>query len=88
MRDGQTIAISGLINEEMKKNVDSVPGLGDIPILGALFRSKEFKNKKSELVVLVTVQIIRPQREVELTLTRTGFMVGRTPLKNIWEKSR
>jgi pilus assembly protein CpaC len=88
IRDGQTIAISGLINEEIKRNIDSVPGLGDIPILGALFRSKDFQEKKTELIVLVTPRIIRPRREAELTLTRTGFMVGRIPPKNNGKKSR
>jgi pilus assembly protein CpaC len=80
MRDGQTIAISGLINEEVTKNLDSIPFLGDIPILGPLFQSKDFREKKTELVVLVTPQVIRPRRNAELTLTKTGFMVGRTPV--------
>ncbi|MBT3435105.1 MAG: hypothetical protein HOE85_03155 [Nitrospinaceae bacterium] len=80
MRDGQTIAISGLINEEITKNLDSLPFLGEIPILGPLFQSKNFQEKKTELIVLVTPQVIRPRRVAELTLTKTGFMVGRTPV--------
>lgn len=79
IRDGQTIAISGLINEEITRNLDSFPFLGEIPILGPLFQSKDFQEKKTELVVLVTPQVIRPRQIAELTLTKTGFMVGRTP---------
>lgn len=58
VRNGETIVLSGLIQRENSTNVDKVPGLGDIPIIGALFRSKKFQNKETELVVFVTPTVI------------------------------
>jgi pilus assembly protein CpaC len=60
VRSGETIVLSGLIQRETASNIDKVPGLGDIPIIGALFRSKKFQNKETELVVFVTPTIINP----------------------------
>ncbi|MBL4784398.1 MAG: type II and III secretion system protein family protein [Cohaesibacteraceae bacterium] len=57
---GGTMAMAGLIRDETKKNIDGIPGLKNIPILGALFRSKEFTSKQSELVIFVTPYIVRP----------------------------
>jgi pilus assembly protein CpaC len=79
LRDGQTMAISGLISEETAKNIGQLPFLGDIPILGALFQSKDFSEFKTELIVLITPQVIRPRVDDDLKLTKSGFMVGRTP---------
>ncbi len=60
LSDGQTFAIAGLVDNTMTKLVNKIPLLGDIPILGALFRSEEMRQNRSELLVLVTVHIIRP----------------------------
>ena len=60
VRGGETIVLSGLIQRETATNIDKVPGLGDIPIIGALFRSKRFQNRETELVVFVTPTIINP----------------------------
>ena len=57
--DGETMVIAGLFSQEDAKIIDKVPGLGDLPILGELFKSREFRNKETELVVLVTPTIIR-----------------------------
>lgn len=54
VRSGETIVLSGLLQRESSKDIDKLPGLGDIPILGALFRSKSYQNKETELVVFVT----------------------------------
>ncbi|MFH1771289.1 MAG: TonB family protein [Candidatus Omnitrophota bacterium] len=51
---GDTIFIGGLIKNEESKNIDKVPGLANIPILGALFRSKDFQNDETELVITLT----------------------------------
>lgn len=56
-RPGETIIISGLINNEDTQSVDKVPGLGDIPILGNLFKSRDFVQQRTELVVTVTPRI-------------------------------
>jgi pilus assembly protein CpaC len=60
LSSGQTFAIAGLVDNSMTKLVNKVPLLGDIPILGALFRSEEMRQNRSELLVLVTPHIVRP----------------------------
>jgi len=57
VRDGQTIVIAGLLNEESAKDIRKFPGLGDVPIIGTLFRSTRFQNQQTELVVFVTPRI-------------------------------
>ena len=61
VRAGETIVLSGLIQRENATSVDKVPGLGDLPVIGALFRSRKFQNKETELVVFVTPTVISPQ---------------------------
>ena len=60
LESGQAFAISGLLREDNTRNLRKVPGIGDIPILGSLFRSKSFKKGESELLVVVSPQIVRP----------------------------
>lgn len=52
--EGQTLSIAGLLSERTRHDIDRLPGLGDIPILGALFRSREYRSERTELVFLVT----------------------------------
>lgn len=58
MRDNQTLILSGIIQESQQTTVSKVPLLGDLPILGTLFRSSENTNERSELIILITPQII------------------------------
>ncbi|MES2161631.1 MAG: pilus assembly protein N-terminal domain-containing protein [Pseudomonadota bacterium] len=58
VRRGETIVLSGLLQRNSSTDIDKVPLLGDIPILGALFRSKRFQNKETELVVFVTPSVV------------------------------
>ncbi len=60
LADGQTIAIAGLINENTRDTVSRFPGLGDLPVLGMLFRSQEFIRDETELVILVTPHLAAP----------------------------
>jgi len=60
LADGQTFAIAGLIDNSILEDIDKIPVLGDIPILGSLFRSKELRQNKSELLVLVTPRLVQP----------------------------
>jgi pilus assembly protein CpaC len=60
LKDGESFAIAGLISNNIRNLVDKIPLLGDIPILGALFRSSTFRNDESELIFLVTVKIVNP----------------------------
>ncbi|MCI2392974.1 type II and III secretion system protein family protein [Aliiroseovarius sediminis] len=62
MRDGESFAIAGLIQDDFRDNIGSVPWLGDIPVLGALFRSTEYQRAQSELVIIVTAHLVTPTR--------------------------
>lgn len=84
VRAGETIVLSGLLQRNSSNDVDKVPFLGDIPILGALFRSKRFQNKETELVVFVTPTIVDPRSKglvdrVESTGQRLGERLGKSP---------
>jgi pilus assembly protein CpaC len=58
--DGQSFAIAGLLQDNVKENVEKFPMLGDIPVLGALFRSSEFQREETELVLIVTPHLVKP----------------------------
>ena len=58
LRDGQTFAIAGLLNNSMNNTMSKIPGIGDIPILGALFKSKSANKQQTELVVMITPLIL------------------------------
>lgn len=60
LEDGQTFAIAGLVDNSLVENISKVPLLGDIPILGELFKSREMRQNRSELLVLVTPRIVQP----------------------------
>ncbi|MEW5912100.1 MAG: type II and III secretion system protein family protein [Thermodesulfobacteriota bacterium] len=62
LADGQSFAIAGLFRDDLSQTVAKYPVLGDLPILGALFRSTEFKKNKTELLIVVTPRIVRPGR--------------------------
>ena len=59
LADGQTFAIAGLMNNSMNTTMQKIPGIGDIPILGQLFRSKAAQKNQTELVVIITPHILR-----------------------------
>jgi pilus assembly protein CpaC len=58
--DGETFVISGLVSNNLLSNVDKVPWLGDIPIIGALFRSSRINREDKELIMVVTPHLVRP----------------------------
>ena len=60
LEDGQTFAIAGLVDNSIVENISKVPLLGDIPILGELFKSRDLRQNRSELLVLVTPRIVQP----------------------------
>ena len=72
--DGQSFAIAGLLRETVLINVQKFPILGDIPILGALFQSKSFQRRKSELVIIVTPHLVKPLDMAKVSLP-TDFYV-------------
>jgi pilus assembly protein CpaC len=58
--DGQSFVIAGLLQKDMNNVVNEIPGLGRIPVLGALFRSTDFRRNETELVVVVTPRMVKP----------------------------
>lgn len=74
LSDGQTIAIAGLINESMRESIEKLPWLGDIPILGQLFRSQAFQKGETELVILVTPKLAKPLKPSEIRLPTDGVV--------------
>lgn len=60
LQDGQSLAIAGLIKNNVTESVSRIPLLGDLPVLGALFRSSEFKNDRTELMFLITPRLVKP----------------------------
>jgi pilus assembly protein CpaC len=58
--NGQSFAIAGLLRENIRNAYSKFPLLGDIPILGALFRSVEFQKNETELVIIITPYIVKP----------------------------
>ncbi|HBN08114.1 MAG TPA: secretion system protein, partial [Cyanobacteria bacterium UBA8530] len=59
LRDGQSLLIGGLIQNQESKNIEKLPFLGDIPVLGQLFRSDNFQNNETELNVIVTPHLLK-----------------------------
>jgi pilus assembly protein CpaC len=59
LQDGQTFAIAGLLNNTLNNTMQKIPGIGDIPVLGYLFRSRAYQKNQTELVVMITPQIVR-----------------------------
>lgn len=58
IKDGETLVIAGMINEEEQKSIGKVPVLGDIPVIGSMFRSTTSEKKKNEMVIMITPKII------------------------------
>ena len=59
LQDGQTFAIAGLMNNTLNSTMQKIPGIGDIPVLGLLFKSRAYQKNDTELVVMVTPTIVR-----------------------------
>ncbi|EPR44148.1 type II and III secretion system protein [Desulfovibrio sp. X2] len=70
---GQSFAIAGLIKDSMREDVQRFPVLGDVPILGSLFRDSAFQKNESELVIIVTPHLVKPLDMAAQTLPTDGF---------------
>ena len=68
IRDGESFAIAGLLQDDFRDLVGQVPWLGDIPVLGALFRSADYQRQQSELVIIITPHLVSPVRGEALAL--------------------
>jgi len=74
LMDGQSFAIAGLMKNNMGAAVKRFPVLGEVPILGALFRSSEFQTERSELMFVVTARLVKPLPAGQLTLPTDNFV--------------
>jgi pilus assembly protein CpaC len=70
---GQSFMIAGLMSNSAQNTLDKAPGLGDIPILGNLFRSRSFRKGETELVIIVTPYLVKPVDAKDIRLPTDGF---------------
>ncbi|SEV89691.1 pilus assembly protein CpaC [Cognatiyoonia koreensis] len=68
MRDGESFAIAGLLSDDFQDINGQVPWIGDVPVLGALFRSAEYQREQTELVIIITPHLVTPTRGEALAL--------------------
>jgi pilus assembly protein CpaC len=87
MRDGESFAIAGLLQDDFRDSNAQVPWIGDLPVIGALFRSAEYQRSQSELVIIVTPHLVTPTSgealalptdRVRLPTERDLFLFGNT----------
>ncbi len=71
---GGSFAIAGLLQHTTKQDLDEFPGLGQMPVLGALFRSRDFQNNETELVVIVSAYLVDPSHETKLAAPTDGYV--------------
>lgn len=64
LNDGQSFVIAGLIKNNVTETVKRLPGAGEVPVLGALFRSTEFQNDRTELLFVITPRLVKPMAEL------------------------
>jgi pilus assembly protein CpaC len=76
---GGSMAMAGLIQNQTKQAINGFPGLTQVPILGALFRSRDFVNNQTELVVIVTPYIVRAVAQKDLSRPDDGFASASDP---------
>lgn len=70
---GGSLVMAGLLSDSTKQNIDGVPGAKDLPVLGQLFRSRDFQKNETELVVIVTPYVVDPTNRKNIALPTDGF---------------
>lgn len=68
LRDGESFAIAGLLQDDFRDSIGQVPWLGDLPVLGALFRSASYQREQTELVIIITAHLVHPVHGEALAL--------------------
>ena len=81
---GGAMAMAGLIQEQTKQAVNGLPGLSQLPVLGALFRSRDFVNNQTELMVLVTPYVVRAVAQKDLSRPDDGFASSSDPQADLF----
>jgi pilus assembly protein CpaC len=71
---GGSLVIAGLISDDTRANIDGVPGIKNLPILGTLFRSRDFQKQETELVVIVTPYLVNPVHESQIAKPTDGLI--------------
>ncbi len=72
--DGQSFAVAGLLKDDVREVVAKFPVLGDIPVLGALFRSTSFQKNETELIIIVTPHLVKPLDMTKQTLPTDAYI--------------
>ena len=73
MPSGGSLVMAGLLSDQTRQNIDGVPGAKDLPVLGALFRSRDYQKNETELVVVVTPYLVNPTSRKNLVLPTDGY---------------
>jgi pilus assembly protein CpaC len=76
---GGAMAMAGLIQQQTKQAINGLPGLSQLPVLGTLFRSRDFVNNQTELMVLVTPYVVRAVAQKDLSRPDDGFASASDP---------
>jgi pilus assembly protein CpaC len=76
---GGSMAMAGLIQDQTKQAINGLPGLSQLPVLGALFRSRDFQDNKTELMVIVTPYVVRAVAQKDLSRPDDGFAAASDP---------
>jgi len=76
---GGSLAMAGMIQNETKQNINGLPGLMELPILGPLFKSRDYQNQQTELMVLVTPYVVRAVAQKDLSRPDDGFADSSDP---------
>jgi len=79
MPSGGSFAVAGLMEHTTKQVIDGFPGMKDLPVLGALFRSRDFQNDETELVVLVSAYLVEPNASSAFSAPTDGFVAPTDP---------
>ena len=77
------MAMAGLIQEQTKQAINGLPGLAQLPVLGSLFRSRDYVNSQTELMVLVTPYIVRAVAQKDLSRPDDGFADASDPQSDL-----
>ena len=80
---GGALAMAGMIQEQTKQQINGFPGLMQVPVLGQLFRSRDFINRQTELVVIVTPYVVRALAQKNLSRPDDGFADASDPQTDI-----
>lgn len=73
MGSGQSMMIAGLLNNQLSSSVDKMPGVGDIPVLGALFKSNGWRRNETELMIVITPYLVKPVSDSQIKLPTDGI---------------